>query len=1069
MSSVEEVVNLIEELYSPKPNRDLNEIQQVLQGIQKSGDGLILGSALLSGPYSTNVKYFGALTLAVQINMHHDDLKKEGFGFTLFRLNLAFLVQYFENVVNDPSALSSYSIVIKKLMSNLSILFVSINNNNPSENDFIASWNNPLNTLINLSIASSQMSTDQKSHWYGTNNNSDSDKIILDTINSEVPYNQLIEFISSSPVRNQLSLLFTEILVEDLTKFQTQKHAMNSIHGVVHEHLYISTMALIIFNLSNLDATQLHDNLFNCINAWINYISISRQVSPQGRMDLSELLESLLKVMLQSNENEQYGSAEKVISIFSHIFSNDPLLMNFELRSRLETIFLGVSHGDTNADKSQYQWMLAYMNYLVTNEMYSELKDLSICVCDFLQINTLDLCNKLFTTIQTQDQAASDNTQEYIKILLQLTNFPLHPVSQESFSLKMVDFWLDLAEGYSNLALESLKPNSQQLSIEIFQQVINIYVPKISLSNKKLFLEMGEDKTVLNEFEDFRNAVADLTQSLWLVLGNENLTNVLIAGVGSTEIASETELFNIETMSYLLEKLLKDINIPESLWVLDVLEAAKFLVANVQTLLRTGLDNSGPLSIDFVRSSTTLMSSLSGFYKENPEQIGGTIEILVQGLEKCASSTGGANAFTKVESMLVKTISTLCSVCRKELYPYLDNFTSFLHSVMSPDKQSSDFTRRSLTRSIGYIIQGQFENGPDAQGGNIDKLVMMFNNLIEQALGSGLSIQEKQNYIQCVLDCISELGNGLVYPQEMDDPKVIQLLPPYREYWNTDPLGIRAKIMQIIEKILQNPYFQKSSSLIEASCLILGKSLTLPEEEPYFLRYSMNEIINFVFTHLQTCDIAPALPFFVYLLENLFSCYKATMTSAEFDVIFERVMISNYHQVIVQDPDSLQTCVNFVNSILDTKPGIAVYSQYWTSFILKEFLQLLTHKEKFTIVAVTKFWAKVVNNKKYTREELEITRQQVATVGAQLTAHVMAGLYHTQRSDLNAYTELIRTLVAKFPIEFKGWLVAVLPQLVDKPQAHEKFINKLFITRGSRAAGNVILTWWLECSGLPGY
>ncbi|KAL3241520.1 Kap122p RNJ42_02634 [Nakaseomyces bracarensis] len=1070
MSSVHEVVALIEELYSPRPTRDVNEIQHSLQGIQKSNEGLLLSNALLiDDTFSTNVKYFGALTLAVQANVFHDHLKSQDIGFKIFRQNVAFLVKYVELAVSDPKKLAANAIVIKKLMSNLSSLFVTINNDDTtSETDFTRSWNNPINTLIQLLVAYNQMGPDQRQLCVSIDDNESVNKIFLDALNTELPYTQLIEFISTSTVCNQMILLFTEIIVEDLTKFQTKKLSMSSIHSVVHVHLYITTMALINFNLTSNNTAGNVDSLFNCVTAWVNYISLSRQVSPDGKMDLSEMFSNLINRMLQSNEqSDGYSVAEKIISIFENVFANDPLLMSYELRSTIEAIFLGVSRNGPSADLSQNQWMLQYMNYLVTNEMFAELKELAVCICDFLQINILDVCNKLFTTIQSQESMNNGYTEEYIKVLLQMTNFPLLPVLQEGFSSKMVDFWLDLSEAYANLALESLKPNAPQTSTEIFQQVINIYIPKISLANKKTFLEMNEDRSTINEFEDFRTAVADLTQSVWLVLGNENLTNILIAGVGMNEITSQDQLFQIETMGYLLEKLVKDINIPESLWILDVLEAAKYLSTNVQTLLRTGLDNDGPLSIDFVRSSTTLMSALSGFYKENPEQISPCIELLFQGLQKC---TIGSNHYNKIESMLVKTISTLCSVCRKELSPFLEHFITFLQDTMKPGANYSEFSKRSLTRSIGYIIQGEFEKGPNVQGEGLTKLITLFNELVDQALvANDFPIQEKQNYIHGILECISELGSGLMYPGEIEDPAALQLLPQYHQFWSEDPLGLRNTVMHMMEKTLQNPYFQKSSVLIEVSCLILGKSLSLPNDEPFFLRFPMAEVMKFILTHLQTSDISTSLPFFIYLLEQLFSSYKDSITVEDFNFVFEKMVVSNYHTTISHDPDLLQTSVNYVNSILDTKPGIAVFSTYWTTFILPEFLKLLSHKEKFTIVAVNKFWAKVINNKKYTQEELATTRQQMASLGQELTLQVMSGLYHTQRSDLNAYTELVRALVAKFPIEMKNWLTTVLPTIVNKPEANEKLINKLFITRGSRAAGNVLLTWWLECSGLPGY
>lgn len=108
-----------------------------------------------------------------------------------------------------------------------------------------------------------------------------------------------------------------------------------------------------------------------------------------------------------------------------------------------------------------------------------------------------------------------------------------------------------------------------------------------------------------------------------------------------------------------------------------------------------------------------------------------------------------------------------------------------------------------------------------------------------------------------------------------------------------------------------------------------------------------------------------------------------------------------------------------------------------------------------------------MNNKKYTEADLATTRHQINSIGQQLIYQTMFGLYHTQRSDLNSYTDLLRAFVAKFPMQTKNWLTIVLPQICSNNSAHERFINKLQITRGNRAAANVILEWWLECNQLP--
>lgn len=462
MSSIHEVVALIEELYSPHPKHDVNQIQQSLQSIQKSEQGFHLANELLSDDkYSANVKYFGALTLTVQLNTRGENDYETLWN--VFRSNLLYLTKFSTLYVSNPNMYGQSLIIIKKLMSNLSLIFTKINDpqlNNAGNENMIKQWNNPINTFIQLMSVQNQ--------------NINADQLLLDSINCSLTYEQLSQFVSLSQKHNELALTFTEVIVEDLTKFQTKRHSMSQIHEVVHEHLYISTMALINLNLTA--QAVFNPTVFDCITAWINYISLTRSVSSSGRMDLSEIFQNLIDLMYQSTEgSDGYENAEKILTIFGNVFANDPLLMSYDLRQQIECIFLGVVRPDSGITdiSNKNSWMLQYMNYLVTNDFFSELKELAICIVDFLQINTLSVCNKLFTNIQAADngQVQDEYIQEYIKVLLQMTNFPLTPVLQEFFSVRMVDFWLDLSDAYTNLASETLRPNSIELSTQIFSAV----------------------------------------------------------------------------------------------------------------------------------------------------------------------------------------------------------------------------------------------------------------------------------------------------------------------------------------------------------------------------------------------------------------------------------------------------------------------------------------------------------------------------------------------------------------------------------------------------------------------
>lgn len=211
MSSIEEVVALIDALYSRQHTSRLgiNEIQAKLQEIQKSPDGLPLANELLSNSlYNNNARYFGALTLTVQSNLESSKVNRN----ELLRLNLLHLTTLSHAYVLNPSQNSGNYITIKKIMSNLSLLFHDINEteSNVAMNDetsgMINQWWNPIDTLVQLLMQADQI--DELSHI----DEQARDNIIFQSLNTQITYQNLIKFISLNPRHNQLLLTFTELL-----------------------------------------------------------------------------------------------------------------------------------------------------------------------------------------------------------------------------------------------------------------------------------------------------------------------------------------------------------------------------------------------------------------------------------------------------------------------------------------------------------------------------------------------------------------------------------------------------------------------------------------------------------------------------------------------------------------------------------------------------------------------------------------------------------------------------------------------------------------------------------------
>ncbi|SCU87523.1 LAMI_0D06392g1_1 [Lachancea mirantina] len=967
----------------------------------------------------------------------------------LFQGNIIHLAKLCLKYIQQPAVEARKLFIIKKLMSNLTLLYVSARDRHMAENE-ISLWKNPLDSFVlalNQQLVSFEMASEGWRHIIG----------------DSVPYSDLVGFVSSSVSANLLVLLFSEILVEDLTKMHAHKTGISHLHSVFHEHVYVSAMAVMNFNLqslvesTSLDGSVEGQEIFRCVGAWISYTSMAAN-GPQGRMDLSETFDLLVKLMCWQQADTEFPYASVIIKIFGDVFANDPTMVNFDLRCHIEEIFLGASKGRMTTNNG-HAWMLRYMNHLVVNEFYEELKDLALCVVDFLQVGTLDLCNKLFTIASDADMNALD---QYIKVLLQMTNFSLVPVLQEFFSVRMVDFWLDLCDGYNNLVGEIIKPNGSELAASIFVQVVEIYLSKMGLLNKQKILHSDDDKTMIHEFDDFRNAILDLMESMWSVLGNDKLTDVLVASIGQLSPTSTADMFQVEAMCLALNKLMGDMTISECPWICDTLGSKDTFLHNVIFLVQMGCDQKTTqdvvvqtLSTDFVKTGTQLLGTIADFFCQDSKQLGTCIDALFRCLEGCSNMN---ECDTKVELLLIKCITTLCDTCRHQLKPYLPNFIEVQRLMVEGKSQVSDFTKQKFTRSLGYIIQCNATDGPEVQG----QYVLQVFEAILQGINQA---PENRDHVLPLLICLSELGTALITPEDFDDETYLAQLPKFREYWTTDPLQIRVKIKALLDFTFSR--YSRDSELIEVDCLIFGKALELPDEDPHFLRYDMHEIMHFLMTRSSGCEPSTGLPYIIYLLEKVVNHYKASLTPQDFDFMLSKFFLERHFAIVMADPDLTQLMVNFVNSILDSKPAIALNSSHFSSFLVPEFLKLLPAKERFTIGAVTKFWTKLVNNKKFSRQDEITTRECIMSLGPQLTFTTISALFHTQRSDLNYYADVLRVLVARYGLQFRQWITQALPQICDNGPAHQLLIEKLFVTRGSRAAANAILEWWLSCHNLP--
>ena len=1233
--SIGEIIQLIETLYSPTPPANINEIQQHLQSIQKNEKiGIELAKTLLrlDSKLSAQCKYFGALTYTVQINHYlskfsnsenaildderpyssngspppDDDVPV--FLKTLLIDNMSFLIQYSSFYIKGEC--EELFLVIRKLMSNLSVLFININKDlidlivPPGGSKNSAGWKNPINSLIYALL-----------HIPDGNISLINDSVMLNIINETISYDKLIEFISFSKYSNKLLITFLSILVEEIMKTSSTRilpFQLTNVYHIIHDNVYITGLSIFMENLQQrivcttpgggaAAASELHkmaytdELLFESLTSWFQYSQTIPQVSGQS-IDLTELFVKLMELMCNDNVDFKYSS--EIVNIFYHLHDvNSLVVLNYEIRSRLEKLIFPTA--PVTIDNSYLSssspllrnsnWIMEYMNYLVTNELYeNELKNLALLMPNVLSNSMTKTCNNFFL----RENRGNQQIQEHVQLLLQYTNFPLVPITQENFSIQMLNFWCDLAEVFASLDDRSSEGNTlydHEFAISLFQQCVEIYIPKLSLHNKEKVLEeandTGETQLIL-EFDDFRKIGTEFIDQIWSILGHTHLTSKLM----ELSLNNNNDIYQLEVCSMLLQQLCEGTNFQQSPMLSDALEQedSKIINQNIK-MLEVGLTHP-VLKNDFIKTATRFLATVASYFNISDNKkpvLNHCIDVLFKTLSDSAKNN------QETEFMICKTLTTLCETCRFQLNSYLDSFMDILQTMLQPSDPSnaatnvtsngikiSALTREKFSGSCGSIVTSfdkhaikdttNFPHLAELQKAYINKFLDIVSECIGKSPSCFTMEQDLSDYVLSLLKCIHSFNEGLLIFNDDEDfdgngPHISTTLTSFSysapsttagnlnidsasttidlsndgennggnengdgdgdddddddygsngisstnpmvfhyqqfmiQYWSI-PENYSLLVQKLLH-ILNDLVFVNlasvsvnNSKIIEQANMIMSQYFSANlEQQPFPFKFEITEVMGYISNKFSACPFAKCFESNLTVLKKLVQYMnKLKMIGKdEFDYIFNNFVVKYYFVEggILSDPDYIQTCIEFVNNILETSPRLIIQSAYFESFLVPEFLKLLLLvREKFTIIPLCKFWIKLLNNKKYDQDCVVYVNGLFNSpspdcLGYRLVKNCFLIILNSNRSEVMQYSDVIRTLVSKHPLYCKKWLQMCLLEDQDLSQLlhrqtnttssginHAKFIEKLMITSGSKRACIVINDWYLQCNGLPHY
>lgn len=967
---------------------------------------------MLSTPgLSLNCKFFGALTYTVNLNLYKTTQEKINIIQVLNRLLIHLSTSISELRYDGVQNL----FIIKKLFSNLSLIFNSYKLQD-------VEWINPLKPLVFMLISNQPPSIDQ--------------------LNIEVNLMQLVELSYKDKTPIRLVLEFSSVLVEDLLKIGKDAEK-GIIHEYIHSNVYEITKHLTVFTFESHDDDLILLGLEN-LSSWILYISFAHNNTAVRYKDLNNLLQYVVGLLQSPNEE----ISDKCSEIATEIFENDPLLMNYELRERFNSLIMS-------------PWSLSKINEYVTNEDFDSLSNFASLIITFLEIDCIQLSSKLM----------KNEWNEFLKFLLNLTNFPLTPIIQETVSLKFIGFWCQIIEVFTDEMdmIENALNNDSGIIDEVnknfeilLQELSMIYFRKIQLT----VTSDSEFKQNRDAFLSFRGDTVEIFEMIHSKLAS-------LFGTLISLILESSDINQIEASLYILTAICVNFtnNYEDDSTVIGVKHLFESNFLSKFNELTSKMPHSQAEL--YVKTSIRFLGSLEFFYtKNNTVYLNSVIDYLFTCLKN----------HPEQEILISKTIMELCDNCRSLLVSSIPNFEPILVEMIR-NPSINNYTREKFINSISCIIQSIPD--PEAQENHVYHILELIEKTSEPALqkASQESLgKDESEYLISLFNSLHELGKGLSLPDDFEEDEP-QLYNQFCTFYKNSNNRIQDKLVRLVNLFaIEIPSLAKNLEVNEKACLIFKVGL-LEEFGPF--AFTNNVVLQFA---LSKKSQGISFQIRTYLLELLTTLINTGLHSkvdssnilSQDDVtnIVEHFIVQDY-QKISEDPDLLQLALNMLTQVLVHKPAFLLHNENSIRFSIETALSLLYSHEKFVIKAASKFWTTFLSARKTTRDDSLLIQQIVESeLGQTLTFKTFEALIDAARSDVDTYSSIIVILFAKYQLKFKDWLRNALIQIDEqrisngKKPIHEKelFVKKLMVTRAStRKCNELIKDFWITTNGLVSF
>ncbi|ANB11199.1 Kap122p [Sugiyamaella lignohabitans] len=657
-----------------------------------------------------------------------------------------------------------------------------------------------------------------------------------------------------------------------------------------------------------------------------------------------------------------------------------------------------------------------------------------------------------------QDPDNNGSFKQLLELLIAFSSIQPTPMVEDTMAMEILEFW----NGFVEEIVGGGYLSSEQPQTGYINQIIGIYWNRIMLPPDNITNTWEKD--TWQEFLSFRRDFCDFLELAYPIVSSKLfglLVNSIVENIqqshktDGTRDPSSMNWRQIECSLYCLNGLS------------EMIGTSGDEYSTVQLVFNSSLweDLSSCNSLRVRQTAVSLIGSFDTFF-ERPEgqpYLTTTLSYLFKSL-----------SIPDLSLTASRSIQKLCASSRKHLVSLLPTLMD-LYCSRQYYKTTGTVAHERTVNAIACVIQALDNLEEKAQ--YADRLVSILVEQLPVTIEnkSQLTDPEVMLLVVSLLKCIVNIGKGLRIPEETASPNREEL-QSLATFWNTYSSSTREKIVGTIQWLTMDAIpFSQDPQICEVCCDIFKSGFSEIVPNPFV--FDPDTILTFISAKHQygppTC--------YTTLIE-LSSCLVTSSSVGESTLATEYIsellqtFFSSTHENDYE-PDIQIGNMQLLTQIYSHYPDSFLSNQSALPFLIGFATEMLASNDRFVIRATSKFWTTVITKDNARNETSRTRRSEILHSAGPLIVDKVVGKISGEaiRSDLECYTDVIKKLVNKYPLESKPWFVNSIinnprPDLAKQDLSlRTRFLTKIFNLRGSRETNEVVKNFWSDCKGIANY